>query len=237
MRHGFVPLEVFERQMAFLARRRRVVDLAQLVSGTPRQGRPPVAITFDDAYRSVLTRAVPVLERLGFPATVFAPTAWLGDRNRWDPEYDLELDLLSAEELIMLRDRGFDIGSHGHRHIDFSSESEAAVRADLQASVACLEEMLGERPRFLAYPYGRTSAAARRLASDLGFEEAFALEWQDAPFARSRTPVFPRDTGWRFAFKASGHYAPLRRARVVESVYARLLRPLRRSRVSAAAPR
>jgi peptidoglycan/xylan/chitin deacetylase (PgdA/CDA1 family) len=237
MRNGFVPVEVFERQMAFLAARRRVVDLAQIVAGTPRQGPVRVAITFDDAYRNVLTRAAPVLRRHGFPATVFAPTAWLGDRNRWDPDYDLELDLLSAEELIKLRDCGFEIGSHGHRHIDFSSESEPAVRADLQASVARLQEILGGPPRFLAYPYGRSSVAARRLASDLGFEEAFALEWEDAPFARSRTPVFPHDTGWRFAFKASGRYAPLRRAPVVESVYARLVRPWRRSRVSPAAPR
>jgi peptidoglycan/xylan/chitin deacetylase (PgdA/CDA1 family) len=171
-----------------------------------------------------------VLERHRFPATIFAPTAWLGDRNRWDPEYDLELDLMSAEELVELRDRGFEIGSHGHRHIDFSRSTEAAVREDLRASMARLTELLGEQPRFLAHPYGRSSVSTRDAARDAGFAEAFALEWEDRAFARSRTPVFPRDTGWRFAFKASGRYAPLRRARAVEAVYGRLGRPLLRGR-------
>ena len=38
-----------------------------------------LAVTFDDAYRSVGELAVPVLAELGVPATVFAPTAFVGD--------------------------------------------------------------------------------------------------------------------------------------------------------------
>ncbi len=230
MRHGFVPLELFERQMAFLAQRRRVVALAEVLTPPPPDGPARVAITFDDAYRSVIARAAPVLERFGHPATVFAPTAWLGDRNRWDPHYDLELELMTGGELVELRERGFEIASHGHRHIDYSRADEHEVREDLRASVECLTGLLGQRPRFLAYPYGRSSPSARRSVRDAGFEDAFALEWQDEPFARSRTPVFPHDAGWRFSFKATGRYAPLRRARAVEGAYSRLVRPLRRGR-------
>ena len=104
------------------------------------------------------------------------------------------------------------------------------MREDLRASMERLTELLGEQPRFLAHPYGRSSVSTRDAARDAGFAEAFALEWEDRAFARSRTPVFPRDTGWRFAFKASGRYAPLRRARAVEAVYGRLGRPLLRGR-------
>jgi peptidoglycan/xylan/chitin deacetylase (PgdA/CDA1 family) len=228
LRNTFVPVEVFERQMKFLARRRRVVSLEDILGGPAADGPPRVAITFDDAYRSVLARALPVLERHQFPATVFVPTAWLGDRNRWDREYDLELELMSAQDLLQLRDRGFQVGSHGHRHIDLSRVKEGAVREDLEASVSRIDELLGYPPRFLSYPYGRSSPAARRIAREVGFDEAFALEWEDRPFARSRTPVFPRDSGWRYAFKTSGHYAGLRRSRPVAVTYARLIRPLRR---------
>ena len=35
-----------------------------------------VAVTFDDAYRSVLDLAAPLLRRLGIPGTVFVPTAF-----------------------------------------------------------------------------------------------------------------------------------------------------------------
>ena len=90
-----------------------------------------------------------------------------------------------------------------------------------------LQTALGQAPRFLSWPYGRSSEAARSAAREAGFAEAFALEWEEAPFARSRTPIFPHDTGWRFAFKASGRYARLRRARIVKGAYARLIRPLR----------
>ena len=227
LRNTFVPVGVFERQMDYLARRRRVVGLED--SGDAGSGSGPVrvAITFDDAYRSVLTHAAPVLERHGFPAVVFAPTAWLGDRNRWDPEYELELSLMTDAELVQLRERGFEIGSHGHRHIDLSRAGEQEVRDDLHASVSRLQTALGQAPRFLSWPYGRSSEAARGAAREAGFAEAFALEWEEAPFARSRTPIFPHDTGWRFAFKASGRYARLRRARIVEGAYARLIRPLR----------
>jgi len=230
LRNTFVSPGTFEAQMGFLARRRRVVSLDQIVCEAPSGGPPRVAITFDDAYRSVLTRAAPVLERHGFVATVFAPTAWLGDRNRWDPESDLELDLMSDEELVELSGRGFEVESHGHRHIDLSRASEREVREDLRLSVGRIEEMLGRPPRYLAYPYGRSSETARRAAREAGFAEAFALEWEDGPLSRSRTPIFPADVGWRFAFKASGRYAALRRSRPVAGGYERLRPVLRRGR-------
>jgi peptidoglycan/xylan/chitin deacetylase (PgdA/CDA1 family) len=230
LRNAFVPLATFERQMEFLARRRRVVDLAGILAAPADSGPPRVAITFDDAYRSVLMRAAPVLEHHGFPATVFAPTAWLGDRNRWDAADDLELDVMSGRELKELAERGFEVGSHGHRHIDLSAAEDDEAAEDVRASARRLTELLGHQPRYLAYPYGRSSEAARRAAREAGFEEAFALEWEDGPFARSRTPIFPRDAGWRFAFKASGRYAGFRRSRPVAATYGRLRPLLRRGR-------
>src|SRR3954463_11216007 len=78
----FVRPDLFERQMAFLARRRVVVTLDDALRPDDRR-RNRVAITFDDGYRSVLTAAAPVLERFGFPATVFVPTGWLRRGKRW----------------------------------------------------------------------------------------------------------------------------------------------------------
>ena len=50
----------------------------------PPAGRT-LAITFDDACGSVLRRAKPILDRLGVPATVFAPSGWVGEPTpmRW----------------------------------------------------------------------------------------------------------------------------------------------------------
>jgi peptidoglycan/xylan/chitin deacetylase (PgdA/CDA1 family) len=63
-----------ERQLRFLRRYANVVDLrealAALATGRPLPARA-VAITFDDGYRDQLELAVPMLERLGLPATFF----------------------------------------------------------------------------------------------------------------------------------------------------------------------
>jgi len=225
LRGTFLAPSEFERQMDFLARHRRVVPLSELADDD--EGAVRVAITFDDGYRSVLTHAAPVLERYGFSATLFMPTGWLGERNRWDGEDHPELDLMTEEELAELAGRGFEIASHGHRHIDMSSAGAERVREDVEASVQRLSALLGRPPLHLSYPYGRSSEAAREVVRDCGFAEAFALEWEDRPFARSRTPVFPADSGWRFALKSSGRYAPLRRSRPVTVAYERL-RPLLR---------
>ncbi len=72
-----VAPRLFERQMAFLQRHRRVVSLsallAQLEAGESPAGGT-VCITFDDGYRDVLTTAAPILERYGLPATMFVLT-------------------------------------------------------------------------------------------------------------------------------------------------------------------
>ena len=222
----FVPDAEFEHQMDYLARHREVVPLGVL-DHEHDGSATRVAITFDDGYRSVLERAAPVLERYGFSATVFVPTAWLGERNRWDGEDLAGLDLMKESQLVELAGRGFEIASHGHRHIDMSAQSVEAVREDVEASIARIAGLLGRPPLHLSYPYGRSSQAARDVVRACGFAEAFSLEWEDQPFARSRTPVFPGDTGWRFVLKTSGRYAPLRRWRPVAAGY-ELVKPLLR---------
>src|SRR5947208_16502291 len=80
----FVPPDLFERQMTFLARRRVVVTLDDAIrSAHPRRNR--VAITFDHGFRSVLTAAAPLPERPGLPATVFVPTASPGREPGREP--------------------------------------------------------------------------------------------------------------------------------------------------------
>ena len=82
-----VPADIFARQMEFLASKRKVVALDELVS-TLQQGKTPdagtMAITFDDGYLDNLTVAAPILERYKLPATLFLPTGYI-DRgeNQW----------------------------------------------------------------------------------------------------------------------------------------------------------
>jgi len=82
-----VPLEVFEAQMEFLARRRKVASMTDLVAALERgESAEPgtVVITFDDGYRDTLELAAPVLERHGFPATLYLATGNVTrGENQW----------------------------------------------------------------------------------------------------------------------------------------------------------
>jgi peptidoglycan/xylan/chitin deacetylase (PgdA/CDA1 family) len=230
--NGFVRVERFAAQMAYLAERRRVVDLDALFEPGPSSGSPRVAITFDDAYRSALEHAVPVLREFGFPATFFVPTKWLGGRTAWLPQSDLPLELMTGEELAELARCGFAVESHGHAHIDYARSEPRAVEDDLRTSVERLTELLGRPPRYLAYPFGRASPAAAAEASRLGLRAAFALDRPQSisgDFAIERIPVVPADIGPAFAFKTSGRYIGLRQSAPVRVLYG-AVRPLVRNR-------
>jgi peptidoglycan/xylan/chitin deacetylase (PgdA/CDA1 family) len=220
----FVSRTAFERQVRFLERRHGIVSLQ-----TALGGGGGVAITFDDAYRSVLEQAVPVLRERKLPATVFVPTKWIGSRNGWDPPNDLPLDIMGREEIAELAALGFEIGSHGHAHADLSVATPDEAREDIETSVQILEQILGARPRYLAYPYGRGSAAADDAARALGIEATFSLEHPAAGSQFERIPVYPLDRGPLFASKASGRYLAWRRSRAVAWAY-ELVRPVLRRR-------
>jgi peptidoglycan/xylan/chitin deacetylase (PgdA/CDA1 family)/SAM-dependent methyltransferase len=81
-----VPAELFAAQMDQLRRAWNPVSLDALVDGLA-QGilpRRSVAVTFDDGYASVLSSAIPVLERFRIPTTVFLSSGYMdGKREFW----------------------------------------------------------------------------------------------------------------------------------------------------------
>jgi peptidoglycan/xylan/chitin deacetylase (PgdA/CDA1 family) len=71
-----VPIEVFKRQMEYLAENYRVHTLSDLAQRLQVGDIPEnsLAITFDDGYRDNYLYAFPVLDRLNLPATIFLAT-------------------------------------------------------------------------------------------------------------------------------------------------------------------
>jgi len=67
------PTDLFHKHVEWLRKNYDIVDLETVASGGPLPKRP-LLITFDDAYRSFLTEAVPVLRSFGIPSTLFLLT-------------------------------------------------------------------------------------------------------------------------------------------------------------------
>jgi peptidoglycan/xylan/chitin deacetylase (PgdA/CDA1 family) len=223
-----VSPERFAEQMAFLHEHRRVVSLDDVVRGDVGAGPPPVAITFDDGYRSVLEHALPVLERHGFPATVFVPTRWVGRAAEWLDADDRPLPIMDADELRAVDRRGVAVESHGHGHVNLAEADFDTARADMVESRARLRELLGRDSRYFAYPFSHGSAEAQRAAAAAGFEAAFSY---GAPGVRRydwpRIPVTPYDGRRVFRAKTGGHYLEVWTSTPVRAARAST-RPLRR---------
>lgn len=77
----FIPQSLFAAQMDLLASVADVVGLHELDGAG--DGRPRVAITFDDAYQGAVTCAVDELVARRLPATIFVPTGRLDGHAFW----------------------------------------------------------------------------------------------------------------------------------------------------------
>jgi peptidoglycan/xylan/chitin deacetylase (PgdA/CDA1 family) len=77
-----IRLDLFRRQMEWISAHCEPIAPAAIKDATQRstRRRPPVAVTFDDAYTDLFEHAYPVLKRLGIPAACFVPTDYVDRR-------------------------------------------------------------------------------------------------------------------------------------------------------------
>jgi peptidoglycan/xylan/chitin deacetylase (PgdA/CDA1 family) len=75
-----LDIAAFTAQLEWTARHYRVLPLGEALTKLSEGTLPPrsCALTFDDGYLNNRTLALPVLQRLGLPATVFVVTEMLG---------------------------------------------------------------------------------------------------------------------------------------------------------------
>lgn len=218
-----VPPESFEHQLTRLLRRGyRPASAERVVEGRSRL----LHVTFDDAYTSVRA-ALPILDRLGVPATIFACADHAEDGRPLDvPELRAEVGRAPAElatmawaELRELAARGIEIGSHTVSHPHLTELGDAELHRELGESRERVEAALGQPCRLLAYPYGDEDGRVHAAAERAGYDAAFALPGNEdrwTPFAVPRVGIYRGDSGLKLAFKTT---APARRtaARVLRA--------------------
>jgi peptidoglycan/xylan/chitin deacetylase (PgdA/CDA1 family) len=216
----------FERQLGLLKKAGyRGVTFSDALQ--VRSGRV-VAITFDDAFLSVLRLAKPLLDSVGYPATVYAPTAYLDTPeqplkwegiDRWHGgEHERELLPMSWQQLGELAEAGWEIGSHTRTHPHLHQVGDdAELRAELVESKATVEERLGRDCTTLAYPYGDYDERVVRSAAEAGYSAAGTLPARlhhERPLAWPRVGIYHGDDERRFRMKISRAMRRLRGSRL-----------------------
>lgn len=142
----------------------RILEHLQAGQALPER---TVAITFDDAYVSVLTDASPALQAHGWPFTVFVSTDYVDKGYR---------AYLSWQQLRQLAARGATIGDHSRTHPHLvrqePGESERLwserVRDEIEGAARRIEKEIGDAaiPVF-AYPYGEYDQGLEQLVGSL----------------------------------------------------------------------
>jgi peptidoglycan/xylan/chitin deacetylase (PgdA/CDA1 family) len=206
----------FVEQMSWLAaegyRGVDAVTAAELLDAPTAPGRV-VGLCFDDGYREVAEHAVPVLERLGFGASVFVATGVVDGSARFG-WYARQPPVLSWAEIDALRDSPLRFGAHTITHPSLIALPEADARREIAGSKAALEARLGEPVKAFCYPAGLFGARERRLVAEAGFSVATSCEpGVNGPgtdrLALRRIQVGPRDSLLDVRAKVGGgHDAP-----------------------------
>jgi len=173
----------------------------------------PVVITFDDGYRDFYTHAFPVLQQFGFAATMFLPTAFIGEK----PVRFKERECMTWSEVRELHQAGIEFGSHTVNHPKLYELGFEEIRGEIEMSKSVMEEKLGAPVSSFAYPYAFPSA-------DRNFVETFTgmlknagyacnattrigrVRVDDDPFTLKRLPVNSADDVALFLAKIRGAY-------------------------------
>ena len=174
---------VLERQVRnLLDRGLRPRTISELESGDASEAA--FAITFDDAFESLQTHALSLLERLGVPATVYAPTNYVesGELMRWGKlgrwagtPHEGELRPLSWDGVRALVAAGWEVGSHTASHPHLTELDAEAADRELRTSRSAVEEALQRPCASIAYPFGDHDAEVVRKAGDAGYRSGVTL--------------------------------------------------------------
>lgn len=199
-----VSPQIFEAQIASLARMKfHFLSLEDYLRQQSRSAlsEKSVVITFDDGYKSQISKVLPILKRYDAKAAFFIPTGLIGN-----PGY------MTWDEIRTLKTEGMEIGSHSHSHPWLPGvQDPEKLRWEIRHSKKVLEEELRAPVLFFCYPLGGINELVSREVEQAGYQAAVGTAHcvsQTVPekFRISRIKVKPHDRGIRFLTKVSGFY-------------------------------
>lgn len=143
---GYTPISMYD-----------LVD--HLNRGAPLPEKP-VILTFDDGYRDNYENAFPLLQEFGMTAMFFVVSDYM------DEEIPLYMSWDMAREM---KDAGMYIESHGRNHASLQNRNDDYLVWQALGSAETIEYELGERPRFITYPFGHYDSNTIRIFESAGF--------------------------------------------------------------------
>lgn len=147
-----------------------------------------IALTFDISWGEKRTDPIlDILKEKGIQkATFFLSSPW----SKTHPEL-----------VKKIADTGYEIGSHGHKHVNYSSLSEEEIQKQIKTAHSTLTELTGKAPNLIRMPNGDFDKRVLRIANNLNYKviqwDTDSLDWKnpgvDAIVNRVVTKAHPGD--------------------------------------------
>ncbi len=186
-------VSLFEGQMDMIDELE--IEVVPLESGTRAaldgklDDRKQVAITFDDAYESVYSSAIPELDKRGYPYTIFVNTDAIGSHGymTWD-----QLEEVRNKDSVTIANHSEDHGHLARRRDESKADWAQRVESSLDTAQETLADRLGIDVPMFAYPYGEFDEALEGKITERGWlgygQQSGAI---GATSGATRLPRFP----------------------------------------------
>jgi peptidoglycan/xylan/chitin deacetylase (PgdA/CDA1 family) len=227
-------LKVFDAQMKYLRDSGystiSVDHAVALLNSKQPDDRRYVVITFDDGYRDFYSHAFPVLNKYGFCATVYLPTAYINHES----QQFLGKACLTWSDVRELYAAGVQFGSHTVTHPKLKFLSSSDLEREIWCSKDTIENKLGTRIKSFSFPYAfpeEDREFMRRLQNVLekcGYENGVStiigsVQSPQCRFFLKRLPASSCDDRALFRAKLDGGYDWLHRAQYLSKLLSGML--------------
>ncbi len=214
-RHWTIHPEQFASQMANLDQLGYTpITVSQFVESMSDAGEAlperPIVLTFDDGFADFHSKALPVLQRFSFGATLYITTGYVGDSSRWlRAEGEADRPMLTWHQIDEIASANIECGAHSHRHKQLDLLPLSNAKDEIERSKAALEQRLGRRVASFAYPHGYYSDQIRQMVRDAGFSSACGVKHaisslNDDRFALARIIVSGQTDIYQFSMLLIG---------------------------------
>lgn len=181
-RYAIAP-DNFAAHMETLARKGyQAVGIDALVNwlegGTPLPEQA-ILVTFDDGFRGVGEHALPVMEKLGWPFTVFLVSDLVGQEDVWTRASNpsgVTYPLLTEDEIRDMQRRGVSFHSHTRSHASLPTLDDTQLADQLAGSRQTLTKLLGHDVPYIAYPFGHLDERVEAATRAAGYRAAFSTQ-------------------------------------------------------------
>jgi len=161
----------FEKHLRYLKEHHfHVLPLSTIVESLQNGKQLPpktVAITIDDAYKSVYTVAYPLLKKYNYPFSVFVNSAPVKHHSK---------NFMSIEQMKEMGKNGAEFGNHTDTHQYLVRYDGAVLEKEVTKEILRCEDFLENnlkpyllKQKMLAYPFGEYDTRVQKIVQKLGY--------------------------------------------------------------------